>query len=334
MLRKEIIENWKNGDRKLKDNTIKRYLRGLDNIYKDCEKLNNTFDNTDGLFLVKTLLQQISKKDMRKQKGDLGYIMSALTPKGKFYFENEKHAVIYKEYLDYYNTIKEKCEEEDKKQLKSKHDADNWVTIQELENIRHKYYLNIRRLKYKLKTEKLREGYEKEDLELFKKYIVASLYLTTKPGRNEYADMEIINNKDYLKLPDDDKNTKNYLVVKSRNKKFFHLADYKTCKTYGPKDLIINSKLNSVLNLWLKFKPQSKYLLINAYGRKLSRNGLGKLLIRTFKATGKNVTSTIIRKVYCSEKFKNDTSFMEKEETAKAMGHSVMMQQKIYTKIN
>ena len=118
MLRKEIIETWKNGDRKLKDNTIKRYLRGLDNIYKDCEKLNDTFDNTDGLFLVKTLLEQISKKDIRKQKGDLGHIMSALTPKGKFYFENEKHAVIYKEYLDYYNTIKEKCEEEDKKQLK------------------------------------------------------------------------------------------------------------------------------------------------------------------------------------------------------------------------
>jgi|TARA_S200002703_G_scaffold149226_1_gene146584 hypothetical protein len=334
MLRKDVIETWKTGERKLKEASIRRYLRALDNIYKDCEKLNDVFDNTDGLYLVRTLIRQIGKKNIKKQKADLGYIMSALTPKGRFYFENERHSQLYMEYLDYYNKVKKKCEEEDKKQLKSKHDTDNWVTIQELENIRHKYYLSIRRLKYKLKTEKLREGYEKEDMELFKKYIVASLYLLIPPGRNEYADMEIISYLDYLKLPKEDTFTKNYLVVKSRNQKFFHIAEYKTCKTYGPQDLKISSKLNSVLNLWLKFKTNSKYLLTNSKGGKLSRNGLSKYLIKVFKATGKNITSTIIRKVYCSEKFGNDTSYMEKDKIAKQMGHSVNMQQKIYTKIN
>jgi hypothetical protein len=54
--------------------------------------------------------------------------------------------------------------------------------------------------------------------------------------RNVFGGMTIIARSDFKKLPQDDKETKNYYVFKA-SKSFIHLAKYKTVRTYGVRDI-------------------------------------------------------------------------------------------------
>ncbi len=57
----------------------------------------------------------------------------------------------------------------------------------------------------------------------------------------------------YTDLTDEEKAEMNYLVIQSRNKKFFSLGEYKTSGTYGVKKIDLSSKLNSVINIYQKY---------------------------------------------------------------------------------
>ena len=66
-------------------------------------------------------------------------------------------------------------------------------------------------------------------------------------------------------------------------------------------------------------------------GDKINRNYLTQTLVRiTEKNLGKKISTTMIRKIYASDKYadKND----EQEKDSKMMGHSTANQNKVYVK--
>jgi hypothetical protein len=138
--------------------------------------------------------------------------------------------------------------------------------------------------------------------------------------------MYVIYEKDYKKLKEKDKN---YLVLVSRNKKYFSLGSYKTEDKYGVHIIEIPSIINTVINKFLQHND-SGYFLTNTQRNVLSDNALTKFLNKVFAATGKKISSTMIRHMYLSEKY--DARNGEMEADSKAMMHSVGTQQNVYVK--
>jgi len=118
------------------------------------------------------------------------------------------------------------------------------------------------------------------------------------------------------------------LVLKSRNKKYFHFGEYKTAKKYGANVIPVGKKLNSVLNIWLRINPTDS-LLLNSQGKPQTANGLGKYITKVFEPTGKKIGVNLLRHIFITEKF--EPQLEEKKKVASQMGHSVGTQE-LYAK--
>ena len=95
--------------------------------------------------------------------------------------------------------------------------------------------------------------------------------------------------------------------------------EYKTSGKYGENQVKVGKKLNSVLNIWLKYNKTDS-LLLNSQGKPMSANGLGKEIKKVFEPTGKNISVNMLRHIFISEKYPKE-KLDEKAEDAKKMGH-------------
>jgi len=175
----------------------------------------------------------------------------------------------------------------------------------------------------------------KNDFNMLQEYIVMSLYTMLPPKRLEYGSCGIISEKDYKLLTENDKKDNAYLVVKSRTVKYFSFGVNTLKSSIGiDKFQIIDipKSLNSVLNIWLNYN-NTKYLLLNEKGGILGRNSLTKLLNRIFSPYSKDISASMLRKIYIS--FQDQADFLKnakKIERSRIMGHSVNTAAKHYLK--
>tara|TARA_R110000744_G_scaffold102724_3_gene197331 strand:- start:262 stop:1077 length:816 start_codon:yes stop_codon:yes gene_type:complete len=264
------------------------------------------------------------------RKNYLASILVGLSPQGRGKYE-KGYEKVAKQYTDYLTSQAKEYENQIIEQKKSAKQQGKWVSKEALDKVRKTYANAIKKLGYTQKSKEFRKGKEKRHQELIQKYLVASLYLLHPPRRNSYANMKIISNSAFNKLPNGEKDDNNYLVVVSRNNKFFSFGDYKTKKQYGVQKITVDKGLNSVLNLWTNFND-SEHLLLDSRGNKMTTNGLTKFLYKVFEPTGKKISSTMIRHIVLTDKYGDESGYKEKLETAKAMGHSVEEQQKTYVK--
>jgi len=167
--------------------------------------------------------------------------------------------------------------------------------------------------------------------ELKQAYILYNLYHRF-PIRNDVSQMVAIKASDYKKITD---NSINYLVI-GKSKMEIVLNEYKTSKIYG-KNIIQVEDVN-LKKLLRKFVKDKGYgvLFTGRDGKPWSRNMISQILIKySKKYLGKNVGSVMLAKAYLSSKYadKKDT-YKEMVADAKIRGHSVSVQQAIYTKTN
>ena len=233
---------------------------------------------------------------------------------------------VYEKYRQYLNDVSVLYNDAHYMNIKSKKESENWTSIDDLMEILNGYIKKIKLVGINKKS-----ILNRKEMKLLQSYLVASLYLLRPPLRNVYATLDIISYDNYNKLSNEDKENNNYLVIKSRNTKWFSFGDYKTKKTYGMKFERIQPKLNSVINLWRKFNLDAKHLLYNNRNKKLSKNGLTKLLNRVFAGTGKKISTSMLRHIYVSRNVDNK-KFNEMRKLAKQMNHSVITQNDIYYK--
>ena len=65
----------------------------------------------------------------------------------------------------------------------------------------------------------------------------------------------------------------------------------------------------------------------------INKSSLSILITKAFKyAFNKNVGSSMLRKIYDSDKFKNDVPLEERIKIARMMNHSIMVSMTHYTK--
>jgi len=303
----------------VKENTLKTYISNLKkllsklNLEPTVDNLNNVLKNPNNV------LKLLEDKKTPTKRNYLASIVVYLSTDEKFQDLKEKYGVLMKKFQEDNNS-------ELAHNKKSERQLANWTSLKELRNILKSYKKQLDSTNA-LKKEEL----TKKEFDLLQKYVVGSLYIgddANPPLRNDYL-MDVISFKDYERLSKEEKHNNNYLVSVNKSNRFFSIGEYKTSNKYGLKEIKVGTTLNKILTTWLKFN-KSKHLLVTATGGQLTPNNLTKLLIKTFEPTGKNISSSLLRSIYISEKFEPRTQ--ERLNVADKMLHSVGMQSSVYAK--
>ena len=311
-IRKEIGDK-----RKLRPSSINAYVGNINKLHKSM--FDTEIKDLDFLKDREKVMSTIEDKKLSTRKTYLASIVVTLMA-----FDKDEKLISY--YRDEMEELAKKFNADMEEQSKSATQDKNWVSLETLRKVMRKYR---NELNEKGIFKKEPDSLTNKEFDLLQKWIVASLYILDEnpPLRNNYI-METISNADYDKLTEKQKTEKNYLVIKSRNSKEFSLGDYKTSGKYGTKLIPVGKKLNSALNIWFKFN-KSGHLLLNSKKEPMTANGLTKYLQKTFAPTGKNISSSMIRHIFISDKFPAQNK--EKDAVSEKMLHSTE-QQTLYSK--
>lgn len=316
----KIIENIKKIKPNLKLNSIQTYIVALKKIAKELNDGVN-LDNPEFLLDTKKVLKIIDdEKYITTRKNRLTSIVVYLKS-----FQDKK----YLEVIDTYSKEMEKLSLEyntqQKEQKLSDKQKDNWVTMDEFENVIEKIYDEIQ-------EEGLikKKNINNRDYALLQSYILLRFY-RQYPLRNDLADVKIIRSK-----KQDDGN-QNYLLLRPTSC-YLILNVYKTSKIYGKRSYKLDENLHRLVKL-ITFFNKSNFLFTR-YDREkpLTSNDLTKLLQRIFtKYTGKSIGSSLLRHIAISEYRKNDPTLKQIDEANKQIEdrflHSPSMNQE-YRKID
>lgn len=296
--KKKLIEQLKKKD--ITESSINAYIRNIEMLNEDKPLKNLTFLND--IDHIKELIGKYSKNTQRNK------IISVCTVLSSF----DKPPKIYKQYFDLLKEYNTTLKEEESKNIKTEKQEKNWITLEEIENIKED-------LKSKVDKFKNKKQIDESQYNTLLSYLVLSLYTDISPRRNkDFQDMYIVN--DTTKMQDD----KNYLFMNKKNMEFL-FNTYKTAKTHGPQVLQIPDKLRSVIKIYLGKYPEKNYLdkkfLVKFNGSPLPVNGITFILNKIF---GKNISSSMIRHIFLSEKFGDVKEEMKK--VAEEMSHSLAQQ--------
>lgn len=216
---------------------------------------------------------------------------------------------IQKAYSDYHIELTNKQNETYYDNLKNEKETHNWISLDEIKS----------KIVLLSKT---------KDLWTFQHYLILNLYTLLPPIRNDYAGEMF-----FYKTDKNDDNCNKIIL----SKKQMILCNYKTTNKYGTKIIDLPEELLSILEQWYNLREkvlsfQPKYLLIKQTNPSeyMSKNLLTKTLNKIFYP--KKISTTILRKVYLSEKYPVINTYREMKNDAYIMGHDINTAKLIYSK--
>ena len=176
-----------------------------------------------------------------------------------------------------------------------------------------------------------KKNYSMSQIQTYQNFLIISLYTLLDPERNDYI-MKVVTDKQFKMLDKDDIKKQNFLVKSTKGGLKFVINEYKTSRFYDEKVIVIEGRLKTIINKWLKMN-KSKNFLINRSGNPLTANNLTKrikYITGKYLGEGKSFGTNMIRHIYTSDKF--NKVLKEMEQTSKNMSHSMGVQQAIYIK--
>ena len=291
--------------KKLSDSSINLYLRNL-------RRLNGGAELKDFKFLNKidNVLKQLSDLKPNTRKGYLISIVSTLN----CFLDTKPMQVLTSKY--YKLMIDEaKAISDTPTSVMSREQSDNWMTF---ENVKKEWEA----LHEKVKA--LTKPITETKYNLVLQYMVLSLYVKTKPRRNQ--DYQLMNIKRDVgsKEPQD----VNYLGY-DNNKFIFNV--FKTKGKFNQQTIDIPPELKECITTYLKFHPLLKNgklnkdtnvkFLVYFDGSELkASNSITRILNKIFH---KKIGSSLLRHIFLSDAYGEADA--EREKTAEEMGHSGAM---------
>jgi hypothetical protein len=156
-----------------------------------------------------------------------------------------------------------------------------------------------------------RESLTKVQLCHVQLYVLLSCLLLIPPRRSlDYTEFKIRNI---------DEKTDNYMKTEKKVPSFV-FSTYKTAKKYGQQTEVIPVKLANIIKKWMKLNTHDYLLMNTKQTGKISPTQLTDLLYSFFE---KPLSTSLLRHIYLSDKYKDLPALTEMKETAKALGHSV-----------
>lgn len=228
-------------------------------------------------------------------------------------------STLISEYSDYIDMLAGKISKEHSKMNKSIKEQDNWMSKQQLEE-----FIN------KLRDELPSKPTSQVDMSKWMKYITLLVHVNY-PFRNELADTQIV-----TKITNNSPEI-NYFIVDKKNKKVSVLIqNYKTKKTY--KDIKINIVPEVAEDILTYYKHLNNYkklnkidndwFILNKSNEKMSRNDFTYFVKSIFEPLGKNISTTMIRKIIVSDLYPVE----KMKELAQVMGHDTNTAMEFYAK--
>lgn len=296
--------------KQLSDNSIKQYKTNFLRIAGNCP-----LDDLSWLCETEPIMERLKQFGLsdNTKKNYLNAIIVILQA-------NEPELKSLPDFIRIRDGFNKKYLEDNKSGIISEKQKSNFITKKEFDKM-----VDMALKEYKLRSKQ--KSPQKSDLRnLYQTYLILELYKEF-PLRNELATLKRISHTDYKKL---NEKYDNYLV-QWKSKMEIHLRDYKTQGTYGTKVLKVPAKIMRLINYWINNYNNRDYLFIQRGDQPLTNNNLTKLLTRASNYyIGKNISTTLIRKIYTSDKYADKNA--EQKKDADMMGHSVETQNKIYVK--
>lgn len=285
----------------LSQSSIKTYSSILKNLYKklypedkdiDIKKLDND----------KVVLDYFKNIDGSKRKTYL----SAL-----FIISNNKeyHNMMVSDIHNY--------DENEKKQIMSESQKENWMSQKEINDVVSKYSKMVKKMVLNELTNK--------QYQIYQDYIILCLMSGAyiPPRRlKDWSEFKVKN-------IDDNSNCLEKVITANKRKQEFEFVfrNYKTAKFYGTQKEKCPPELYKILKPFISI-CKTDYLLCDIQGNKLTPVKLNQRLNKIFN---KNVSCNILRHSYNTELFKEIPNLDKLTEVAQAMGHSVI-QSLLYAK--
>ena len=195
-----------------------------------------------------------------------------------------------------------------KQQSKTETQRKNWLSYNELINVVNKIMSEVKHREITKKTE-----LSNKDFDVLQQLLILRTYVAF-PLRNDFADMKILTQKEFKEMTEEAQDGKNYLIIKPNNKKQFHINQFKNSKFIGSKILDVPTKLNRVINLWLKHNDSGYYLVKSDKTSPMNPNGITKFLNKIFlKYTSKKISTSMIRHIVISHLLKDEPTIADKE---------------------
>jgi uncharacterized coiled-coil protein SlyX len=200
--------------------------------------------------------------------------------------------------------------------------ASNWVGVDDMRE-------KVAYLKAKLP--------DMEAIDTYKEYMALMKYLCLLihieiPLRNDLSDSKLVS-----ELPKEQDDNVNYLVMK-KGSVTLYLNNYKTNKQYGTKIIPFSKELSKEIikysSVIKRMSPHEWFIGKDGEDAPITRPTYTKLLNSIFKADGKNVSSTQIRRAVVSDLYKVDENeYKQKQQLANVMGHGVATASLVYAKV-
>lgn len=247
----------------------------------------------------KKVLQVLSELTPLSRKTTLAVLMS-------LFGNNEKTDMFNEQMVKDAHTYSEQL----KTQKKTEKQQENWMSWDEIV----KTYKYVYRKASPSLTKERRT--KKEMMELVDLIMLACYVLIPPRRSNDYTQMKI---KNYTEKKD------NYVDMK---KGILVFNQYKTNKTYGEQQVKMSPPLKSLLKKWIKINP-TDYLLFDSKGKPFSSS---RLTLRMNNIFGRNISTSMLRHIYLSDRFAGQPTLKENEDLSEAMGHSIQEQQ-FYRKV-
>jgi len=301
----------------LKTNTIKQYEIHLNKLKKMFES-----DNYDFLSKPEDVMSKISANHYTSQRNTLNAVIILLMALN----HDERYDKLIEEYQKIRDKLNDKYLEDQSSGKISEKQKNNFVELNEIENMLNKMAGEIK--DQGIKKKETLNSKEKELLMVYTIYYFLKRY----PLRNDLSGMKYITKTAYNKLSEDEKKAGNFMV-NEKNKMTAILNEYKTSKKYGEKKIHIDKDIEKILRMYIRKtdKKLGDVLFVSSTGNPLSRNALSQLLIKTSKKyLGKSISTTMMRKIVVSDKFGDMAK--EQKELADVMGHDVATQNLVYNK--
>ena len=300
----------------VKEKTIKMYVNNIRKLFKMIHG-DDEFESLNFLNNIKKVGDTLEGLHFTTRRNYFNAIIVSLQS------AKEKEELLDK-YIELRDELNKQYDDEQATGVVSDKQKDNLINIEEIYKMLHDIAGEIRDKKIKKKEELL----QKDHL-LIMTYFLINLYVRY-PFRNDVAGMEAITKRAYNKLSDPDKKDNNFLVIE-KNKMFFVLNEYKTSKKYKEKTIEIeDNEFKKLIRMYIRINGMG-VLFKSSTGKALSRNGISQLLLKTFKKRlGKNISTTLLRKIYLSSKYSDMKEEMIKDSFV--MGHSMDTALKVYVK--
>ena len=162
---------------------------------------------------------------------------------------------------------------------------------------------------------------DKKEFARVQLYVLLSCLLLIEPRRSmDYTE---------FKLRNADPTKDNFLKTEKR-KPYFVFNTYKTAKKYKQQVIEIPAKLHKIMKRWIELNPHDWLLVNTRMDNKITQTQLTSILYSFFE---KPISTSMLRHIYLTDKYKDVPALAEMEKTAENMGHDLSMALKYVKKV-